>query len=602
MNNKKEIQDRIKLLIRYSLEKTLTENKKSILEQGSPKGSIYSRIGDTGNPWETIPAYESKKKKDEEEYIKNFKARGGKIGCDRPDKLIIPGVNKMGLKGEDAMVEEYPCTYAAPIPCELTTPGEYTRAINGTGISTLYLPPNARVFFWDDITQWTKYFEQFWEGVSEENEERVIDYFLKIVPLGTVREFSIAKPENPGNVLTYRGVLTRGENCGHYDATKNNFVFRWYYTTSEPDENGKYTMSPYPEMQFVDNRSDWDYFLDEYGFVTQMVLGAVYALTGIFCEGCTWPLIFEIGMEGALGVAQSQRDIEKGDNISASLDLIFAVLPMMKTQKFFGAVPAQEGLEVLNNMRKAGLSRTTKPTDVIRWYRKQPDQVKKTFSKMIQGGDEWSEARVKEFFEKAGNDFFTYIRQHPKKLMDIPWYKTIHAKEAGIGAALFPVNMILRATLGQQLNSEEMDRLSRVHANIKAVDEKLALEFEQNLIVNATRAKEYLKSPAMIEMSLMDPSITGDPKLWQNKSMEAFGESNYQQIPEDETGLIQNQSMDKKSAKDKIKNNNLYTKEEVIKNGWLEKVGNIEIINGIKYYVVKDTTSTPKTSQEPSKQ
>jgi hypothetical protein len=120
--------------------------------------------------------------------------------------------------------------------------------------------------------------------------------------------------------------------------------------------------------------------------------------------------------------------------------------------------------------------------------------------------------------------------------------------------------------------------------------------------VNATRAKEYLKSPAMIEMSLMDPSIAGDPKLWQNKSMEAFGESNYQQIPEDETGLIQNQSMDKKSAKDKIKNNNLYTKEEVIKNGWLEKVGNIEIINGIKYYVVKDTTLTPKTSQEPSKQ
>ena len=550
-NKDKEFIDRVRLLIKYSLNETYQENLKRLEEQ-SQRGSIESRVGKFTPPWEVEAKAEEKKIQDFREFQKNQ-------ACVSPERTIIPGKNPAGVEGMEALPQGM-CAYPAPFPCELRTAGEYARDIeqssSGT-FSTIFIPPighsyvddkgiihvvkDVKISFFDNIGSWMESVFKPFAGTnfsSEEAENLALDKFLKMVPLGTVWTFEITevtqketgsyKQVVPGTLPgfmdekeysfiaettnTYTPFMKRGSSCGHGE-NDNQWKFGWYWTEKDKGkykaEGSEKTYTPYPQMNFTDNRDWWDKLVDQYAFKAQLILAGVYVLGGIFIPGAQWLLWLEILSEGSLGLIMAERDLEKGHNIDAAFDLLFAALPLLKTQKWFGAVSNEDAMKVIRSMRKSQLNKQSSFKDVARWYLKAPEEVQNIFRQMGKRGDEWSEAKIIKEIESA---IFQRISGEPRLLKNLEWYKNIHIKEAlmYLGSAGF--NLALNAIYGEQLNDLEKMRYSGIHANLSGFSQDLAAQFTAKALDDPQTTKENLsKNFAGV---LAQPGLSGSETFW----------------------------------------------------------------------------------------
>lgn len=597
-----DFQDRVKLLINYSLKKTLSENKSYLDEQGPLRGSIYSRVGDPEQIRQAGFEAEARKERRKEQELTDYRKQAEAAGCLSPERIVLPGVNKKGLSGMDAVVPEYPCTYAAPVSCYMKTGAEYARAIEERAFQTLYLPPGSRVWFRDDPTEWEDSIgEHIGEIDDPKRELEVIEKYLKMWPLGTVKMFEIASEaeyvriddETSFNKGLYIGNMITGAQCGGYPS-EYELRFGWYFHKAglKKDSSGNivYQMDGYPQMEFADNRDWWDYGIDEYGTAIQWTVFGLTFLANVFCYGCATPLLLEIFTEATLGVAFAQRDLEKGDNISAAFNLLFAALPMFKATKIGGAVPAQQGFEVIADMRRAGLSSASKPAEIIQWYRRARPELQEAYSKMLRGQDEWSEVRLKKFFEDANDEMRAYIKANPDEIMRIPWIKKLHNRDITVSGILFILNLLGDIYLGQKLNDAELNRLESIHADIEKFDKDLADEFLYNLVKQPEKAKSIINDGPLNDL-LTNQNVIGDrnvlTKSVNTKLSQSFGPG-YENIPEDDTFEIPNEKIGQNKLDSLIKNQNLYSVDQVKQNNLWPSVGKVFRYNDMIYYQIKN--------------
>lgn len=635
----KEFIDRVKLLIKYSLNETYSENLKKINEQvddPSKKPSsnnLTNRVGKFVPPWEIEAKRQKKESEQQEKKVREFKEFQKSQGCASPERTIIPGRNSAGVEGMEALPEGM-CAYPAPFPCELRTSGEYARDIqqsNSGTFSTIFIPPighnyvddkgithvvkDVKIYFFDNLGQWMETIFKPFAGSnfsSEEAENLAIDKFLKMVPLGTVWTFEITevtqkwtgnyKQVVPGTLPgfmdekeysfidettnVYTPFMRTGSSCGHGE-NDNQWKFGWYWTEKNKGEYkaaGDKRYTAYPQISFTDNRDLWDKLVDEYGFKAQLILTGIYVLGGIFVPGAQWLLWLEILSEGTLGLIMAERDLEKGHNIDAAFDLLFAALPLLKTQKWFGAVTNEDALKVIRSMKKYRLDKQSSFKDVAKWYLRAPEEVQNIFRQMGKIGDEWSEAKIIKEIEAA---IFQKIASEPNLLKRIEWYKNIHIKEALLYLGSTGFNLALNAVYGQQLNDLEKMRYSGIHANLSGFSEDLAAQFTAKALEDPLTTKENLNTN--LAKVLSQPGLTGSKTFWE-KSVE-------QVTTKDSELGYENQKMDTKQIKKLQKEG--YIEDSQLKPEQIPQVDHNSVIkvNGLLYFKLKGATpeqDTPK--------
>lgn len=536
--DKLELKDKVRLLMFYDNKKSLLENKMLINEQSVVGAPNYG----------TMDQKKDVLSKNDNSYPKY---------CRYPERAIIPGKNEVGVSGIEAIPEGY-CCYPSPLP--LSEKG---------GTTTIFIPYDAEVTFWNEVN-----FDFFLKKHMEKNnfpvefENGLSRYYLRIFQFGTVHSFKISG-------LTYTSWLT-------YPNNSEFGVFKWFYNTNN--------QKPYPKVKWTDPRNQWQKIVDDWGNVAQWVSAAAFAIGGFFTAGSTWLLVAEIVGEGALGIILAQRELEKGENIAAAFDLLFAATPFLKTSKFFTGIDQKVAKNLTRSMRKAGLNKNSKPEEILNWYRSLSLEEKNLWAKMVQAGDEFSEAGLKMVLGNGLNELQKYIKSNPKIVKNIKWVNNVNIREWGVQGFTGIMDILAEIFYGDKLDDKEKKKLTTIFNNAQNISDELAKEVLANLTANAESIKEFLGSPLTNEMlKELDLMPEGKPHAdWFNTSLKdslnSVGED-YHELPSDENKSLPDVQISKEDISgylsDGYKRANELTKEE-----W-EIANSPKKLNGEWYWKVK---------------
>lgn len=431
MSVKFEIKDRVKFLMEYDEKKTLSE-----------------QIPDSRfSPMKNSSQQDSEKKIEYPSY------------CKYPEKATVPGKNKVGVSGVEAIPNGF-CYY--PCPKQFSEQG---------GVSGIFLPVDVdKISFWNEIN-----FESFLKDHMKKNKypknylDGLTNHFLKIFPFGTVRGFDISG-------VTYNTWITQTES--------SMWTFKWFYS--------KNTKNPYPKIEWTDPRNTWDKIVDDFGDVAQWTAAAIFFISGFFTEGSTWLLLAELVTEGSLGVITAQRKLEKGDNLGASFDLLFGLTPFLKTGKLFTGIDMEVARKLTSSMKRANLSSNSTPQEILTWYRSLSEPEKITWSKMVKAGDEFSESKLKKVLGESFNEFKDYLKSNPNSIKNIKLYQNVNLREFGISSIIGLIGILVEAFYGEKLNDEEKGKLTKIYNNANKISKELGEEVKINFIYNADKIIEIL--------------------------------------------------------------------------------------------------------------
>jgi len=535
--DKLELKDKVRLLMFYDNKKSLLENKMLINEQSVVGAPNY----------ETMDQKKDVLSKNDNSYPKY---------CRYPERAIIPGKNEVGVSGIEAIPEGY-CCYPSPLP--LSEKG---------GTTTIFIPYDAEVTFWNEVN-----FDFFLKRHIEKNnypagyEKGLTKHYLKIFPFGTVHSFKISG-------LTYTSWLT-------YPNNSEFGVFKWFYNNN--------SLKPYPKIKFKDPRDDYDRIVDDYGDVAQWVSALGFLVAGFFMGGSPWLLVAELVTEGTLGIITAQRRLEKGEGLSAAFDLIFGMTPFMKTGIFSG-IASEAVIKLISSMRRAGLTKTSTPEEIITWYRGLTEAEQKTWSKIVRAGDQFSEAKLKNLLEEGFDNLKTYLKENPNSIKNIKFYENVNLREFAITGIIGLVDILVETFYGSKLNDEEKGKLNKIYNNASQISEELGEEVKMNFIYNSDKIKEILKSePTNKFLKELDLMPEGPPNAdWFNTNLKDSIESpggNYVENPSDNSKPIE----DVNTSQDEITK---YESEGYKKNiemsddEWRVAKNPIKL-NGVWYYKVR---------------
>lgn len=467
----------------YSSEETLNENYRRILEQGTDVRFI--------SPEQKANEYP------------NY--------CSYPKNTIIPGTNSVGASGLDALPEGF-CCYRAP----------KQNSLDGEEME-IFLPIDAKINFWDIQSLDSAIVQHMKEKkLDQTNRVNLEQNFSKIFPVGTVRDFEISG-------VTYYTWIQR---------SKNNplWYFNWYRNNDK---------KPYPKVSWTDPRSSWDKIVDDYIDVTQWSVAIASFIAGFFTEGATWLIYTEIATEGALGLIAAQRDLEKGDNLSAGFNLIFASLPWLKKAGYFTGVSSADLSRLIRSMKKAGLNAKSNPRQILSWFGTLNELDKVIWSKMVKASEEFSEAELSKLLKGSYHELLNEIKLNPSIIKNVKWYQKVPAKEFTLQAAFGFINLLVEIFYGDKLNESEKRKLTKIYNNAKQISDELANEVTENYIHNANKIKQIAENSGKLQNELLTPK--GPPsKLWFNTEFKEVIESSdgtYVEIESDPNKAIPDDSV-----------------------------------------------------------
>lgn len=507
---------------------------KSLQEQTGPGLTSFTPIEPSAEP------------QDESKKYPNY--------CSHPKNTILPGKNEVGVSGLEGIPNGY-CCY--PIP----KPGNK----NG-GLSFIFLPYDSKIEFWNE-THYKHLFDKVLK-INPTEQKNFVDYYTKMFPYGSVFSFEISG-------LTYDSWMQnpRGSKFGW---------FNWYFSA-----DGR--KKPYPKIEWTDPRNEWDKIVDEWGTTTQWVTSAAFFIAGFFTEGATWLILAEMFTEGSLGVITAQRDLEKGENISAAFNLIFGMTPFLKTNKFFSGIDQEAANLLVRSMKRMGLNKNSTPQQIIDWYLTLGETEQKLWSKMVKAEDEFSQSKLMKTLGEGLQDFRKFIRDNPNYLKSVNWFQKVNVKEITLNLLIEMVDILVETFYGDKLNDEEKRRLSSIYNNSAQVSQKLADEVKINMLANANKAKSILSSNVdKFLMRMKNDAVKSSIEAINtyNKEIVEEGGGTWKEYPEDKTNPLVNQTLDTESIKklesEGYKREDLLTKEE-----W--KLANTpKVINKTIYWKIKE--------------
>jgi hypothetical protein len=481
----KNFENRILFMMKYDSSKTSKENSIFLSEQPTLTSTDIKFI-ETDSP-NKYPNY-----------------------CAYPEKAILPGKNEVGVYGLEAIPQGY-CCYPIPMP-----------ESKSGGLSYIFLPQDATIEFWNEVS-YNHLFKNTLK-LSEKESVKYIDYYLKIFPYGSVFSFEVSG-------LTYVSWMQyeRGSKFGE---------FKWFFTDNERKQ-------PYPKVEWTDPRTKWDKIVDDYGDVAQWVTSAAFFISGFFTQGGTWLLLAEMVTEGSLAIITAQRSLEKGENLSAAFDLLFGLTPFLKTGRIFTGIDPKVVTSLIRSMKRARLSSSSTPQEIITWYMTLGEVEKKAWSKMVKAGEEFSESKLKKVLGESLDGFKDYLKLNPGAIKNIKFYQNVNLREFSISSIIGLVGILAEAFYGEELNDEEKGKLAKIYNNANKISKELAEEVKLNAIYNADKIKEILNSePTTKMLQELDLMPEGKPHPdWFNtefKNVIESGEGTYMENPSDSSKTVTN--------------------------------------------------------------
>jgi hypothetical protein len=450
----------------------------------------------------------------------------------------------MAVKGFENLIPNY---------CYYQSPSEYSRERKIVG---LWLPYDAEVRFWD-IPTLNSFVEQTWNNwhnsgkIKGMTKNELIKNFSEILPVDTVRGFDFSGQ-------TYRTVIVFDKK--EFQENKK-WMFKGYFRKGDDLE--------YEEPVWVDTRTDYQKFIDNWGTTLQWSAVVLTIILGAFTEGAGWALTAEILTEMGIGIAVGQRELEKGENVSAVFSFITGALPMLKLTNWFKGVNPALFDELAQDI--AG-SVIRSEDEMLTFYNSlSPSPEKQKLFEKIFLQDEVSEDLMKEVVRNlrtvenlnippyiSTDEMFKLVKSTISNNEDVfknlVFWDKLWARELTSNLAVGVLDIVVDATLGKHLNNQEKLAIEWAYAKIPDSHKK---EFIYNLANNPESISEITK---YIENS-RDETITSAEEYFSTilkHEIEKKG-GDYVELPEDPS-----------KAGESIPDN----KSEInnmIKNGWVPK-------------------------------
>ena len=522
MTSNQNFKNKVILMMNYDSSKTLGENIEKIKEQSSVIGA---------------PAYVNRETSQDREDREREKAE--KIKRTYPNYCKYP---KMAVKGFENLIPNY---------CYYQSPSEYSRERKIVG---LWLPYDAEVRFWD-IPTLNSFVEQTWNNwhnsgkIKGMTKNELIKNFSEIFPVDTVRGFDFSGQ-------TYRTVIVFDKK--EFQENKK-WMFKGYFRKGDDLE--------YEEPVWVDTRTDYQKFIDNWGTTLQWSAVVLTIILGAFTEGAGWALTAEILTEMGLGIAVGQRELEKGENVSAVFSFITGALPMLKLTNWFKGVNPALFDELAQDI--AG-SVIRSEDEMLTFYNSLSPEKQKLFEKIFLQ-DEVSEDLMKEVVRNlrtvenlnippyiSTDEMFKLVKSTISNNEDVfknlVFWDKLWARELTSNLAVGVLDIVVDVTLGKHLNNQEKLAIEWAYSKIPDSHKK---EFIYNLANNPESISGITK---YIEDS-RDETITSAEEYFSTilkHEIEKKG-GDYVELPEDPS-----------KAGESIPDN----KSEInnmIKNGWVPK-------------------------------
>jgi hypothetical protein len=480
-------------------------NEQSVIGMGAPIGTDFS---DT----------KSEPKDDKNKYP-NY--------CKYPKNAVLPTKNSVGVSGEEALIEGF-CFYP---------PG-------------IYIPVDSEIRFWDIESISSAVDNHLKKQVKKsyrEDKDELIRNFSNILPIGSVASFIVGGS-------TYNTWVTRPSGSPLWS-------FRGYYRSGDN--------KPYQSPKWVDSRTNYQRFVDDYGFAIQIAAALATALAGFLTGGAAWVLTAEIVLELGLGVAVGLRELEKGENVSAALSFITGFLPMLKMSKLFRGIPESDFIELSKNLSEAGLTKSSKVDDYVKFYNSLPESQQKIMSKLLTQDEITKNLLLKELKTSMADElpkliikeFGNIVKSDPKLLKSIPFFEKLWARELSTNSFFIILGTLVNVIWGDKLNANAED-LKKLKGVYSVVPDELKKEIAFNLISNAEHLDKISETKSFKDIEkLMNIDKTGTSwAKWFNtkfkKATEEAGGS-YTELPEDKYIAVKDtvgNKIDNKSIKDTVGN------------------------------------------------
>ena len=454
----------ILLKMNYDPSKTLNENS-SILEQ--PESVTDRRLGIKSKNDKTYATAPSSGP----DYWT--------VGCRYPEKALEPPeIEGMSIEGKDLMIAGF-CYY----PVAAQSPKG--------GTAGMWVPAQAEILWQSQET----YFDILLNKIQERNEgstfygelsdEEILTIIANLLPEGTIAQIYLDNQRMVAPLVARAsGILP----------SLTSYSIKGYFYMDDG--------SPYLQPKLEDNRNEWQKFWDEWGTVVQIGTALLAVVASIATGGLAGMALLatEIAVEGTIGAILAHRELEKGNNAGAIMELAFGLTPWLKTTKWAKTISKADVADMSNKMKKANLGLKSNPDDVRRFYDGLSDvpaagaklSEKEIFSILVKDtSNELSEAALKKALgRELAEEVYDYVRKNPGVFKSMSWYQKVWAKETKVNAFIMLTQIVYGALFEEELSPED-ERKAIGIATI--IPDELQEHFQMQLFQDPNNVKDYYR-------------------------------------------------------------------------------------------------------------
>lgn len=289
-------------------------------------------------------------------------------------------------------------------------------------------------------------------------------------------------------------LLVKGTCRIFFLPTGEKYIFMWkvsetcqlsatgYMNTAD----GSYYKSP----KVIDTRTEWQKFLDEHAIAFQIAGSLVLALVGtILTAGLGAPaslaIALEILGEMAINIPVGIRELEKGENVGASLSFIFAVLPIVKTAAGLGKISSTMAAELSQDLANANI----KTSEELATFVKSLPADKQLAMNIVLKQDPKNLQKV--ISTNLNEELSKWLQTNRKSLLGkLPVTSRAWAKSLGVDAMIFAPAMAYKVFFGTELPPEEARKLNGFVLSYPPESQKRVIEI---MVTNPDVIKTVIK-------------------------------------------------------------------------------------------------------------